>query len=92
MIFHVKKSDIDAIPEKERHDFILQHKVQYAPVVQAPDGLVNVEMRLLFIWEEDKPRPTLMTNLVRLSRGEMIGVKYNKDKTWVGGSVAFFES
>lgn len=92
VIFHVKKSDIDAIPEKERHYFILQHKVQYAPVLQAPDGLVNVEMRLLFIWEEDKLRPTLMTNLVRLSRGEMIGVKYNKDKTWVGGSVAFFES
>jgi hypothetical protein len=27
---------------------------------------------------------------MRLSKGEMIGVKYNKDKTWVGGSVGFF--
>jgi hypothetical protein len=33
----------------------------------------------------------LITNLARLSRGEMIGVKFNKDKTWVGGSVCFFE-
>jgi hypothetical protein len=28
---------------------------------------------------------------MRLSKGEMIGVKYNKDKTWVGGSTGFFE-
>ena len=35
--------------------------------------------------------PGSLTNLARLSRGEMIGVKYNKDKTWVGGSVCFFE-
>ena len=92
VIFHLKKEDIDLIPESERHNYILQRKVKYEPVVQAPDGLVNVEMRLLFIWEEDAPRPQLMTNLVRFSRGEMIGVKYNKDKTWVGGTVAFFES
>jgi uncharacterized protein (UPF0248 family) len=92
VIFNLTKSDLDAIPENERHDYILQRKVKYAPVVQAPDGLVNVEMRLLFIWEAEKARPTLMTNLVRFSRGEMIGVKYNKDKTWVGGTVAFFES
>ncbi len=26
-----------------------------------------------------------------LCQAEMIGVKYNKDKTWVGGTVGFFE-
>jgi hypothetical protein len=26
-----------------------------------------------------------------MSKGKMIGVRYNKDKTWVGGSVAFIE-
>jgi len=30
-------------------------------------------------------------NLARLSKGKMIGVSYNKDKEWVGGSVGFFE-
>jgi hypothetical protein len=29
--------------------------------------------------------------LVRLSRGEMIGVKFNKDKDWVGGTIGLFE-
>jgi hypothetical protein len=27
-----------------------------------------------------------------LSKGEMVGVKYNKDKTWVGATTGFFES
>jgi hypothetical protein len=91
VIFHVKESDLNSIPFDERSNFMLQRKVEYEPVIHAPDGMVKTEIRLLFIWEQDKPRPTLVTNLARLSRGEMIGVKYNKDKTWVGGSVCFFE-
>jgi hypothetical protein len=30
-------------------------------------------------------------NLGRLSKGKMIGVRYNKDKEWVGGSFCYFE-
>jgi hypothetical protein len=91
VIFHVTQADLDAIPVAERKNFMLQRKVQYEPVIQAPDGLVKTEIRLLFIWNEGEARPKLITNLARLSRGEMIGVKFNKDKTWVGGSVCFFE-
>lgn len=91
VIFHVTKADIDAIPISERHNFLLQRKVNYEPIVQAPDGLVKAEIRILFIWEDGAPRPVPFTNLARLSRGEMIGVKFNKNKTWVGGSVCFFE-
>jgi hypothetical protein len=32
-----------------------------------------------------------LINLGRMSRGEMIGVKFNKNKTFVGGTIAFFE-
>ncbi len=91
VIFHLTQKDLDLIPLTERANFILQRKVQYAPVIQAPDGLIKAEIRLLFLWEDGKARPELVTNLARLSRGEMIGVKFNKDKTWVGGSVCFFE-
>lgn len=91
VIFHVAKADLDAIPVLDRKNFMLQRKVHYEPVIQAPDGLVKTEIRLLFLWNEDEARPKLITNLARLSRGEMIGVKFNKDKTWVGGSVCFFE-
>jgi hypothetical protein len=45
----------------------------------------------MYVWKEGDQRPTLVTNLARLSKGKMIGVRYNKDKQWVGGSVAFFE-
>ncbi len=91
VIFHVTQADLDGIPVNERKNFMLQRKVHYEPVIQAPDGLVKTEIRLLFLWNESEPRPQLITNLARLSRGEMIGVKFNKDKTWVGGSVCFFE-
>jgi hypothetical protein len=53
--------------------------------------LVKAEVRLLAVWAKDEEKPTLVTNLVRLSRGEMIGVKFNKDKDWVGGTVGMFE-
>ncbi len=92
VVFHVKPEDLQAIPDDQRSEFMLQRKVSYLPVIQSPDGLVKLEVRLLFLWDEGESRPRLVTNLARLSRGEMIGVKYNKDKTWVGGSVCFFES
>lgn len=91
VIFDVTQADIDAIPMEERSNFILMKKVTYAPVVQAPDGKVKCEIRMLYIWPEGRDQPMLVTNLARLSRGKLIGVKYNKDKTWVGGSVCFFE-
>jgi hypothetical protein len=91
VIFNVTTKDIDSIPASERANFLLQRKVKYEPVIQAPDGLIKAEVRLLFLWEDAKVRPELITNLARLSRGEMIGVKFNQDKTWVGGSVCFFE-
>ena len=92
VVFNVKPEDLQTIPSNQRHEFMLQRKVSYLPVIEAPDGLIKLEIRLLFLWEEGAARPQLVTNLARLSRGEMIGVKYNKDRTWVGGSVCFFES
>lgn len=87
---HVKAADLAAIPDPE--NYILQRKVTYEPVIQAPDGLVKCEIRMLYIWPEHAKRPQLFTSLSRLSRGEMIGVRFNKDFTWVGGSTAYYES
>jgi hypothetical protein len=89
VIFHVKKSDIEAVVDKEL--YILQKKVNYIPIVQSPDGKVKAEVRILCVWNKDDIAPTLLCNLVRLSRGEMIGVKFNKDKDWVGGTLGLFE-
>ena len=86
---HVTAADLDAITDKEH--YLLQRKVQYEPVVQSPDGLVKSEIRLLYIWHADQARPTLLCGLSRLSRGEMIGVDFNKNKDWVGGTTPLFE-
>lgn len=87
---HVEQKDLIEISDPE--NWILQRKVNYEPVIQAPDGLVKCEIRMLYVWEDNVPRPQLLTSLSRLSRGEMIGVRFNKDFTWVGGSTCFYES
>ncbi|WP_339864106.1 hypothetical protein [uncultured Algoriphagus sp.] len=89
VVFNVKKSDIENVKDKDL--YILQKKVTYAAVIQAPEGKVKVEVRILALWPEADTKPTLVGNLSRLSRGEMIGVKFNKDKDWVGGSIGLFE-
>lgn len=87
VIIDVGKSDIDSIKDPE--NWILQQKVNYEPVVQSPDGGVKAEIRLLYLWPDGYEHPVLAINLARLSRGKMIGVRYNKDFDWVGGTVAF---
>ena len=89
VVFHVKREDIEAVKEKDL--YILQKKVHYKPIIESPDGKVKAEVRILAVWPKNDASPTLVTNLVRLSRGEMIGVKFNKDKDWVGGTVGMFE-
>lgn len=89
VIININRFDLDAIQDPE--NYILQRKVEYAPIVPTPDVAAKAEVRMMMLWERDTPRPVLVNNLVRLSKGEMVGVRYNKGKVWVGGSVAFFE-
>jgi hypothetical protein len=87
VIIDVSPGDIENIKDPE--NWILQEKVNYEPIVEAPDCNVKAEIRLLYLWPDGDTKPTLAINLSRLSRGKMIGVRYNKDFDWVGGTVAF---
>jgi hypothetical protein len=89
VIIDVTIDDIKNIKDPE--NWILQRKVDYAACIETPDSPAKVEIRLMYLWEENAPRPILATNLARLSKGKMIGVRYNADKDWVGGSVAYFK-
>jgi len=73
-----------SLPDPE--DFILQHKVDYAPAIETPDEPAKAEIRMMFVWQD---RPRLVNNLVRMSKGRMMGVDFNKEKTWVGASLAY---
>jgi hypothetical protein len=85
-------ADLEAIPEGERGQWLVQEKVSYAPALMMPDGNgVKVEIRMMFIRPYHQEELTLATNLVRLSRGKMHGVDWNKDLNWVGSSVALWE-
>jgi glutathionylspermidine synthase len=89
VLLDITKADLDKIEDKQ--NYILQKKVAYAPVVVTPDEPSKCEIRMLMIWLPEMEKPMIINNLARLSKGKMIGVRYNKDKDWVGGSVGFFE-
>ena len=85
--FDVTKEALESIEDKS--NYILQKKIEYVPVIETFDIPAKAELRLLFVHRNGKPR--LINNLVRLSKGKMMGVDFNKDKTWVGSSIAYFE-
>jgi hypothetical protein len=87
---------VDMEPTREKlsalekpHEWIFQKKVRYAEFVPTPDGPKSkAEIRMMFVWPEGDRKPTLVNNLVRMSQGKMMGVDFNKEKTWVGSSIA----
>ncbi len=89
VIIDLTMEDLDKI--KDPRNWILQRKVNYADCIQTPDIPAKAEIRMMYLWKDGDDRPSLAINLARLSKGKMIGVRYNKDKEWVGGSVSFFE-
>jgi len=80
----IDKLKLDSI--KDRKNYILQQKVEYAPIIDTPDGFSKVEIRMMFLWLE---KPVLVNNLIRTSKGKMMGVDFNKNKTWIGSSIAY---
>lgn len=90
VIIDIEPPDLAKIKDPE--NWILQRKVKYADIIQTPDIPAKAEIRLMYLWPDGDARPHAAINLARLSKGKMIGVRYNIDKEWVGGSVCFFET
>jgi len=89
VIIDITPADIAAIKNLEH--WILQEKVQYAPIIVTPTGPAKTEIRIFYFWDATHQKYIATLNLVRLSKGKMIGVSYNANATWVGGSLAYFE-
>jgi len=88
---HPTRADIERIPAHERAGWCVQEKIVYDPALEAADGgWVKLEIRVMLLRPDDEAELVPATNLCRLSRGEMIGVDYNRDRTWVGSSVALW--
>ncbi|MCB0636454.1 MAG: hypothetical protein KDC54_07535, partial [Lewinella sp.] len=68
VIINLNRYDLESITDPE--NYILQRKVEYAPVIPTPDGPAKAEIRMMMLWEKGQERPYLVNNLVRLSKGE----------------------
>lgn len=88
VVFNLTDDDIKSITNPEQ--YIIQRKIKYEPII--PDvegGFSKVELRMMYIKKDGKYIP--VTNLARMTKGDLVGVKYNKNKTWVGGNIFLFE-
>lgn len=85
---NITKQDLDEVEDRSNH--ILQEKVNYVAALETLSEPAKIEIRMLLIWKKEWARPKVVNNLIRLSKGIMIGVRYNKDKDWVGASVGLF--
>ena len=86
---------VDIAPTREKiavvdkpAEWLLQRKVAYAPIMETPDGPAKAEVRLIFAGD-GTGMPRLVNQLVRLTKGAMHGVDFNKGRTWVGASAGF---
>ncbi len=80
-----------AVPLERRADYLLQERVTFVPVIDTPSGPTQAEIRILYVWP-DLGDLTPLLSLVRLGRGQMMGVDHNQGQSWVGASAAFFPS
>lgn len=88
---NITREDVESVDDPS--NYILQRKVEYVAGVETtnPQEPSKCEIRMMLVWDKDWPKPRLVNNLIRMSKGEMVGVRYNKGKDWVGSSVGFFE-
>ncbi len=87
--FAPTEADIDAIPAGERHNYIMQERMRFEPVIATPHGMTQMETRIMYVWPEDGELTPVLP-LIRMGRGMMMGVDHNRDLEWVGGSAALW--
>jgi len=84
VVIDITKDTLDKIKDKE--NYILQKKVEYVPLIKTPNGYAKAEIRMMYIWDKE---PILVNNLLRTSKGKMMGVDFNKNQTWIGSNTVF---
>ncbi len=81
--------DLLAIPEEQRHLYLIQERMRFEPLIRTPHGMTQAEVRVMYLWPDGGELEPVIS-LVRLGRGLMMGVDHNRGKEWVGGSAALF--
>lgn len=88
--FAPSRAELEAIPETERRNYLVQQRMHFVPTIRTPHGLTQAEIRILYLWP-DGGELTPALPLIRLGRGKMMGVDHNRNQEWVGASAAFWQ-
>jgi hypothetical protein len=81
--------ELASIPQDQRHNFLLQERVKFEPVIDTPHGLTQAEVRIMYVWPDGESLQPVIS-LIRMGRGKMMGVDHNRNQEWVGASAGFF--
>lgn len=76
-----------SIPAEQGHQFLLQERMDFVAPIDTPEGPTQAEVRILYVWP-DLGQLTPVMSLVRMGRGQMMGVDHNRNRSWVGSSAA----
>lgn len=86
--FAPSDAELAAIPREQRHNYLLQQRVRFEPVIDTPHGMTQAEVRIMYVWPDGEALQPVIS-LIRLGRGKMMGVDHNRNQEWVGASAAF---
>lgn len=81
------REQLEAIPPEKRSEYILQERLEFEPVIETPCGPTKVEIRIMFLWLDELQHGAI---LLRMGRGAMMNVSFNRNMEWVGSSAAFY--
>jgi hypothetical protein len=81
-------AELASIPENQRHNYLLQQRVKFEPVIDTPYGLTQAEVRIMYVWPDGGTLEPVIS-LIRMGRGKMMGVDHNRNQEWVGASAGF---
>jgi hypothetical protein len=81
-------AELASIPQDQRHNFLLQQRVRFEPVIETPHGLTQAEVRIMYVWPDNGTLEPVIS-LIRMGRGKMMGVDHNRNQEWVGASAGF---
>ena len=81
-------AELSSIPQDQRHNFLLQQRVRFEPVIETPHGLTQAEVRIMYVWPDGESLQPVIS-LIRMGRGKMMGVDHNRNQEWVGASAGF---
>ena len=87
VIMKPTKDDLAQIPKDKRSQYILQERIDFAPVIETPFGGTKAEVRVMYVWV-DELLPVM--TIIRMGRGLMMGVDHNRNMEWVGSSSGLY--